>query len=348
MFAPTPATCVTNVLIAHSAISPSFQARAILEKHKILLHIAAHIEGNDNDKTIVLIHGNGAAKSTFTKINVVSSLAQKYRVIALDLPGHGESVMLNKIENLSDTERTILAEAIYNMPAMIAQVAQALKALQVKKACIFGWSLGGHIGHGLAIQHDDLVGSLVTCGTPPINFNKKEKFHKGFTDWFVNSIIKEWEDHPKNFKRQDWVEGGKTFLGAESIVASMGYTEVGENQKDDYMVTAMMAADPLLRKFLFSSLAQHANNKALKGRKFLKEYVNHKIPIGFFEGEQDKGCVFERLATFYNTYIKEDSDSELRSFATGGHAVHYQHPEAFVEFISRYAERAAVTRSPKP
>ncbi|RLA00888.1 MAG: alpha/beta hydrolase, partial [Gammaproteobacteria bacterium] len=47
-------------------------------------------ESGSGETCLLFIHGNSSSKSVFSK-QLSSDLAKKYRLIALDLPGHGDS-----------------------------------------------------------------------------------------------------------------------------------------------------------------------------------------------------------------------------------------------------------------
>lgn len=50
----------------------------------------AYYESSGSGPAVMLIHGNSASSQTF-KAQVMGEFGQKYRVVAMDLPGHGES-----------------------------------------------------------------------------------------------------------------------------------------------------------------------------------------------------------------------------------------------------------------
>lgn len=77
---------------------------------------------------IILIHGFAGSKQYWDK--VISRLAEKNRVIAIDLPGHGESTMGGDHYSIED---------------MAGLVNNLLDTLGLEKVTMFGHSLGGYI-----------------------------------------------------------------------------------------------------------------------------------------------------------------------------------------------------------
>ncbi len=81
---------------------------------------------------VVFIHGNSASRSIF-RHQVDADWAGDYRMITLDLLGHGDS------EDASDPE------AAYTQNGYADAVVDVLTELGVERAVVVGWSLGGHI-----------------------------------------------------------------------------------------------------------------------------------------------------------------------------------------------------------
>ncbi len=100
---------------------------------------------------VVLIHGlYASAKINWQLPGTAGMLAKNYRVIALDLPGHGES---DKPDS----------EAAYGVQ-MVEDVRQLLDHLKIKKAHIVGYSLGGMIAVKFMSMHPDRVRSGIVGG----------------------------------------------------------------------------------------------------------------------------------------------------------------------------------------
>ena len=94
---------------------------------------------------LVAIHGLGATKGSF--LPTVAALAGRYRVIALDLPGFG------------DSEKPI--NASYDARFFASAITGLLDALELDRAHLIGNSLGGRVALEVAFQDPDRVGRLV-------------------------------------------------------------------------------------------------------------------------------------------------------------------------------------------
>jgi pimeloyl-ACP methyl ester carboxylesterase len=115
---------------------------------------------------ILLIHGNSFCSKIFKHI-LSSPLSQAHRLIAFDLPGHGDSA------NAMTPSRS------YNQSAYAAAAVELLHQLEVKEVIILGWSLGGHIGIEMLPLFLGIKG-LMIVGTPPVGHAEGE-LNKAFT-----------------------------------------------------------------------------------------------------------------------------------------------------------------------
>jgi len=93
---------------------------------------------------VMLIHGVGADGTSWDQIAV--ALAPEFRVFRLDLRGHGRSGHIEGALTLED---------------FVEDVVDVLDACAVPSAHVVGFSLGGMIAQGIALQHASLVRRLV-------------------------------------------------------------------------------------------------------------------------------------------------------------------------------------------
>ena len=114
---------------------------------------------------VVMIHGNSSCKEVFTN-QLNSAMGETYRMIAFDLPGHGAS------SDARDPEKT------YSMPGYADLAMEVMHELDVDRAAVFGWSVGGHIALELVSRFSGLVG-LMVAATPPVH-PTPESFQGGF------------------------------------------------------------------------------------------------------------------------------------------------------------------------
>lgn len=106
-----------------------------------------------NAQPLLFIHGNSACKEAFIH-QFESSLLQDYRLVAIDLPGHGES------------DKVVHVAEYCTITQFAKLIDQVIHVLGLKNPVIMGWSLGGHIGIEMLGQGMKMAG-LVISGTPP-------------------------------------------------------------------------------------------------------------------------------------------------------------------------------------
>ncbi|MDQ3991544.1 MAG: alpha/beta fold hydrolase [Actinomycetota bacterium] len=94
---------------------------------------------------VVLVHGLGATKASF--LPTIAALANSYRLIALDLPGSG------------DSDKPIAAP--YNARYFARAVVALLDALGLERAHLIGNSMGGRVALEAGLHEPERVGRLV-------------------------------------------------------------------------------------------------------------------------------------------------------------------------------------------
>lgn len=121
----------------------------------------AYVEKGKGEKVIVLIHGNFS--SCYHYEPLYKLIGEDYRVLAMDLRGYGDSSYNAPIESLHD---------------FADDVVLFLKEMEVKKAVVTGWSLGGCVAMSLAARYPSLVEKLILIGSGSVKgypvFKKSE------------------------------------------------------------------------------------------------------------------------------------------------------------------------------
>lgn len=114
---------------------------------------------------LLLIHGLGASTAWWNP--VVPCLADTYRVIRVDLPGHGRSTGPSRGGDRTDGDRTdALAE--YSVPAHAERVGAVLDRLDVHQVAVaIGHSTGGSVVAELARRRPETISALTLISTGP-------------------------------------------------------------------------------------------------------------------------------------------------------------------------------------
>jgi pimeloyl-ACP methyl ester carboxylesterase len=112
--------------------------------------IDLYYESSGEGQPLLFIHGLGATGQDWER--QVAFFSQHYRVITLDLRGHGRS----------DKPRQR-----YSIPQFADDVAALLQSLDSHPAHVVGLSLGGMVAFQLAAAHPHLLQSLVVVNSGP-------------------------------------------------------------------------------------------------------------------------------------------------------------------------------------
>ncbi|HPC46623.1 MAG TPA: alpha/beta fold hydrolase, partial [Deltaproteobacteria bacterium] len=127
----------------------------------------SYIERPGPGETIVLVHGFGADKDNWPRF--VRHMPKEYRVIAIDLPGHGQS--------FRDWQ------AVYTIDFITQGLADAVDGLKLDKFHLAGNSMGGWVSVLYASRHADRVitlGLFDTAGTEsPVPSDRKKALDRG-------------------------------------------------------------------------------------------------------------------------------------------------------------------------
>ena len=257
----------------------------------------AFIEKGEGPATILFIHGNSASKSIFNK-QFESSLADRYHLVAFDLPGHGES------DNAEDPQNT------YTISAYARLVGELVNTLQPKSLVLVGWSLGGHIAIEAAAQGLPLAG-IVISGTPPVGPGVE---HMG--EAFIPS--------------ESMGLTGKPDFTDEEVVAFANEGMGGAEFVNDEVLKAVARTDGIARQTMLVDWSTPGAGH--EHRAFIAQWSQ---PIAVLQGQQDAFVSSDYLQSLeWNNLWR----GEIQFFEGIGHAPFWQNPEQFNDLLGSFLE----------
>jgi 3-oxoadipate enol-lactonase len=113
------------------------------------IRLAYQVAGSPDAPPMVLLHALGERASAWTPVLPV--LAERYRVYAVDLRGHGTSDW----------------PGVYSLELMRDDVIALLGSLGLRDVVLIGHSLGGLVAYQVVLARPDLVGRLIVEDAPP-------------------------------------------------------------------------------------------------------------------------------------------------------------------------------------
>ncbi|HAG53283.1 MAG TPA: alpha/beta hydrolase [Alphaproteobacteria bacterium] len=182
----------------------------------------AYYDSKTDGETIVFIHGNSSSLSSFQK-QLKSDLAKKYRLIAIDLPGHGQS-------------QPAVETSFHGISYIVEQF---LIKNGFDDGVVLGWSLGGHIVLEMAEELPNVKGFIV-FGAPSISnpmdidaflpnpamaYAYKQELKQEEMDLFVSSFFANKKEAPFSFQHDARITDGSVRAGIGLSIATGAYTD---------------------------------------------------------------------------------------------------------------------------
>ena len=113
------------------------------------VRLAYTVHGSPDAPPVVLLHGLGDRGTSWAPVH--ARFAERFRVITVDLRGHGDS----------DRPGT------YSLQLMCDDVADLLDHLGSRRVTVIGHSMGGMVAYLLAVRRADQIDRLVVEDAPP-------------------------------------------------------------------------------------------------------------------------------------------------------------------------------------
>lgn len=280
-------------------------------------------ESEPTAEPVLILHGLlGSSRNFASWAKELSSRLQRpRRIIVPDLRNHGESGHSRSMSYVS----------------MAMDVIEVLEANDIKRCCVIGHSMGGKVAAALALMYPESIESVAILDIAPADYSK--------------SIGKQSE----------------TWRDISRIIDCLHRLPLDQvkGRKDADELLAKDIADPLLRGFALTNLVPDGA-EAWKWRVNIKSIKQNMGLVGGFDlgqGVQEPasllGVSFPRDAFFVqggnsrfirSIHIPEISalfpKFTLQTIRGAGHWVHSEDPEATLNNVQQFLDRADPTPFP--
>ncbi|MDT5163839.1 MAG: hypothetical protein QOC88_733 [Mycobacterium sp.] len=252
-------------------------------------------------EALLLVHGMAGSSATWRA--VIPELAKKYRVIAPDLLGHGESAK---------------PRGDYSLGAFAAWLRDLLDELGIRRATVIGQSLGGGVAMQFTYQHRDYCKRLVLIGSgglgPDLNWVLRILSAPGTE--FVLPVV----------APQPVLNLGNK-LGSWLTSAGIRSPRAGEM----WSAYCSLSDRPTRQAFL-RTLRSVVDYRGQAVSALGKIHVSHGLPTLLIWGEQD------RIIPVAHGYAAHDAvpGSRLEVLAGVGHFPHVEAPTAVVGILDDF------------
>jgi pimeloyl-ACP methyl ester carboxylesterase len=216
--------------------------------------------GDPNAPVVLLLHGFPA--SSFQYRELIPSLADRYRVIAPDLPGFGF------------TEVPANRNYVYTFDALAKTIAAFTDALNLKSYALYIFDYGAPTGIRLAMAHPERVTALVS--------QNGNAYEEGLGDAWA-PIRKYWSD--PSAENRNMIRGALTAEGMKREY-SVGMPNSEVVAPESYTLDAALLARPGNVDIQLDLFLDYANNVKLYP-KFQEYFRTSKPPLLAIWGKND-------------------------------------------------------------
>lgn len=133
----------------------------------IEIHYELH---GDRGPVVLLVHGLGSSLRDWEY--QVTDLAARYRVLTIDLRGHGKTSRKGPI----------------TMAGFAADLRELLVALGIRSAYVIGISLGASVAFQIAVDYPELVDGLVIINGSPEGPSTENPAHVTELEWRIRAV----------------------------------------------------------------------------------------------------------------------------------------------------------------
>uniref|UniRef100_A0A0E0CMI0 Mandelate racemase/muconate lactonizing enzyme C-terminal domain-containing protein n=1 Tax=Oryza meridionalis TaxID=40149 RepID=A0A0E0CMI0_9ORYZ len=272
-------------------------------------------EGGDctHEKVILFLHGFLGTSEDW--VPMMKALSPSARVIAVDLPGHGESEILqHDVENSNQIS--------FSVQSVADLLLKLIRNITDGEVVVVGYSMGARIALHMALnQNHKISGAVIISGSPGLR-DEAGKRRRSAIDrsraHFLSSC------------------GLENFL--ETWYSAKMWASLREHPKFDSLVRTRMKHNNI------KALSKVLADSSIGTQKSLWEDLKHlKSPLLIVAGEKDPKFkeISQQMCREIRKHKDRESDGlcEMIIIPDSGHAVHVENPLPLVRAIRKFLVR---------
>ncbi len=260
-----------------------------------------HVKIEGEGEPLLLLHGFTGSSASWTPL--MKKLSNFYKVIAIDLIGHGASGKPDDPE-------------LYTMEAMGSYLKKLLQILRIDYIHLLGYSMGGRFALSFTVQYPDCVKTLILESSSPGLITKEERDERIQNDHRLAKRIEQ--------------EGMASFVDFwESVPLFSTQKKLPLRKKEE------------IRKQRLSNTERGLANSLIgmgtgAQRSYWEMLDDLSIPVLLLVGEHD-----QKFVSIGKKMEKLLPQADFVQINDAGHTIHVEQPEIFVKMVVAFLKKHA-------
>ncbi len=151
------------------------------------MKLSCYVKSTKSEPVLILLHGFLGSSADWQEL--VNILQDDFRILTVDLPGHGDSPW----------------SAEYDFDRFCQALKQTIEQQGINSFSLLGYSLGGRLAMAYACAHPDQVEQLILESANPglVTLEQREQRHRSDLEWHqrfqqqpLTEVLAEWYRQP--------------------------------------------------------------------------------------------------------------------------------------------------------
>lgn len=255
------------------------------------------LSGRSDRICILFLHGFMGDRHDFAPIT--SLLVDQYQCLAIDLPGHGET--------------RVIEDAAYGMALTAQAVIRALDQLHISQCFLVGYSMGGRLALYLTVHFPErFIGAVLESASPGLK-TEEERRQRVQRDRQLATELEttDFGEFLTNWYEQPLFASMKCF--ADSLKRSSTFAQMLERRQQNQP----------------TELAKSLRNLGSGSQPSLwAELAHNQVPLLLLIGELD-----QKFVQINQEMQALCSSAQIQIIAGCGHNVHFENMQSFLESL---------------